>query len=185
MSRKQKVALGFTIVLISLLIIVLGGYLFLKARYPLEYQDTVQKYAEEYDLDPYLVCAFIWTESKFDAKAVSEVGAVGLMQIMPETGAWIGEKIDREITEDMLTDPEVNIQLGCWYMHYLLDRFDGDLTKMTAAYNAGPNRIDDWLDDPSYSPDGDALETIPFEETHNYVQRVEKAYEIYKLLYKL
>ena len=78
MGRKQKIALTFFIICIFILLIIVGGYMFVKTRYPLKYEDYIMKYAEEYHLDPYFVCSIIWTESKFDPEVVSSRGAVGL-----------------------------------------------------------------------------------------------------------
>lgn len=186
MGRKQKIALTFFIICIFILLIIVGGYMFVKTRYPLKYEDYIMKYAEEYHLDPYFVCSIIWTESKFDPEVVSSRGAVGLMQIMPDTGKWIAGKLGMEdFEEENLHDPETNIQMGCWYLKFLSDKFDGDTTKIAAAYNAGHNRVSEWMTDPEHSTDGETLDNIPFEETKNYVKRERQSYEIYKFLYKL
>ena len=146
--------------------------------YPLEYQEEIALYSETYDLDEYLVCAVICTESHFDASAVSYKGASGLMQIMPDTGEWAAGIIGIEgFSEEMLFEPETNIMIGCWYLSYLADMFDGDQEKILAAYNAGPANVKGWID----SEDGSL--TILYEETAEYVERVQRYYEIYKGLY--
>jgi len=186
MGKKQKAILILLILLIFILLVAIGGYLLIKTKYPLEYQKEISRYAEEYGLDPYLVCAVIWTESKFDPDAYSQRGAIGLMQIMPETGEWIAGKLDiADFETKMLYDPQINIRFGCWYLGYLSERFDGDVTKICAGYNAGPNKVDQWLEDPAYSSDGITLDLIPYEETKNYVEREQSSYEIYKVLYTL
>ena len=178
--------MGIFITLVILLVLVVGGYIFVKNTYPLHYEEEILEYSQEFGLDPYFVAAVIWTESKFQANAESSQGAIGLMQIMPDTGNWIAEKLDMgEQDEDTLVDPDVNIRLGCWYLSYLMDKFDGDLTKVMAGYNAGPNRVEQWLQDPEYSSDGTSLETIPYEETENYVKRIQTSYKIYQFLYDL
>ncbi len=155
-----------------------------KQEYRLEYPALIQQYSREYSLDPYLVAAVIHCESGNRPEAESPKGAVGLMQIMPETGAWIGEKLGVEGFEtEMLKAPATNIQMGCWYLNYLLDRFDGNLPHALAAYNAGPGNVSKWLEDPACAQDG-VLREIPFEETRNYVERVERAYAVYEELYK-
>ena len=185
MARKQKVTLSIFIIIIVLLLIVVGGYLFLTSRYPLKYEELILKYAKQYDLDPYFVCAVIWTESKFDPDAESSKGAIGLMQILPDTGEWIAGKIKMEgFSAEKLTDPETNIRLGCWYLSYLEDKFDGDITNIAAGYNAGPAKVEQWLKDEKYSSDGKRLENIPYEETENYVKRERQSYEIYKFFYR-
>ena len=155
-----------------------------KSQYRLEYEDLIERYAGEYGLDPDFVAAIIHTESGFDPEAGSGAGAMGLMQIMPETGEWIAGKLGSEgFTANDLLDPETNIEMGCWYLQFLQERFDS-LPVIMAAYNAGHNRVMEWLDDPQYS-DGTNLTNIPYEETDHYVKKVTKAYEKYKELYEL
>jgi soluble lytic murein transglycosylase len=146
--------------------------------YPLEYEDTIAQYSRAYEIDPYLVCAMIRAESSFDPDAVSGDGAVGLMQVLPSTGEWVAGKIGMDdYTEDTLSDPEVNIRIGCWYLHYLSGLFDGNTDHMVAAYNAGQNNVLKWIE----SDDG--LNNIPFPETEKYLDKVNAYYEIYKGLY--
>ena len=151
--------------------------------FPLKYQDLIVRYSREFSLkekgmDEYHIAAIIRTESRFNEKAESKKGAVGLMQILPDTGAWAAEKIGiGDYTADSLWDPEVNIRIGCWYLAYLADMFNGDLTKVLAAYNAGPTNVKKWLED-----DGNLI-NIGHLETQSYVMRVEKYYDIYKALY--
>lgn len=177
-------ALGIAVLVLVLLALV--GYPYLKKMaYPLKYQDSISQYAKENGLDPYLVCGVIHTESRFDNEAESRVGAVGLMQIMPDTGQWIAQKMPLEGYEEAkLKDPETNIRMGCWYLRYLMDRFDGDLTLVLAGYNAGPNRVTQWLADPQHSQNG-TLTNIPYEETENYVKKVQNAKEMYEAYYTL
>lgn len=184
-KKKRKTLIVLFVTLAVMFVSLLGLYCYFRILYPMKYQDLISKYAEGYQLDPYFVSAVIWKESRFQEDVVSSAGAIGLMQVMPETGRWISEKIGLENYSDaLLTDPECNIQLGCWYLNYLTDVFQGDLTKILAGYNAGPNRVRTWLEDPEYSSDGTTLEKIPFVETENYVQKVQQSYKIYRLLYK-
>jgi soluble lytic murein transglycosylase len=151
--------------------------------FPLEHQDQIKKYSAEFalkdkGLDEYHVAAVICTESRFNEKAESAKGAVGLMQILPDTGEWAADKIGiGDYTADSLWKPEVNIRIGCWYLAYLSDMFDGDLEKVFAAYNAGPGNVKDWLEE-----DGELVD-IKHVETQNYVVKIEKYYDIYKRLY--
>jgi soluble lytic murein transglycosylase len=155
-------------------------------RLPLAYQDEIKKYAAAYDLDPARVAAVIYCESSFQPEAVSSAGARGLMQIMPETGGWIAEKLKDTsyYTDEKLFEPELNIRYGCWYLNYLDGRYDGDLTKATAAYHAGGTRVDEWLADKEYSTDGVTLATIPYDSTRAYVANVKTAYEHYKEIFR-
>lgn len=155
-----------------------------RGRYPLEYIKIIQENADRYHLDPYRVAAVIRTESGFDPEAVSGAGAVGLMQIMPDTGEWIAGKL--EITDfepDLLFDPEHNIEMGCWYLQFLQERFHDDPELVAAAYNAGHGRVSEWLSDDSVSHDGEHLQDIPYRETREYVERIGSAYEAYRRLY--
>jgi len=151
--------------------------------FPLKYQDLIVRYSGEFSLeekgiDKYHVAAIIRTESRFNEKAESQKGAIGLMQILPDTGAWAAEKIGIEnFSAENLWDPGVNIRIGCWYLAYLADMFNGDLTKVFAAYNAGPTNVKNWLEE-----DGQLI-NIGHTETRGYVIRVEKFYDIYKTLY--
>lgn len=153
-------------------------------NYPVAYTDFITQYATEYEQDPYLVQSIMRCESSNDPDAVSNVGAIGLMQIMPDTGTWIAHKLDLDdvYTEEMLYDPQTNIEFGCWYLHFLSGRFHDNRKQMIAAYNAGHGTVEKWLEDPKYSQDGE-LVTIPYEQTARYYDNVTTAYENYTTLY--
>lgn len=152
--------------------------------FPYKYKEYVDKYSEEYNVDPLLVLAVIRGESNFDPKAESNKGAKGLMQIMDSTGKWISEEIGiQEFTPDILFDEETNIRLGCWYLQNLEGEF-GSLDLVLAAYNAGSGHVTKWLKDERYSPDGDVLTYIPFAETKKYVDKVKTNYNVYKHFYR-
>lgn len=178
--------------IIAILILIVAGIgvlwylnsdLWERSRYPLSYTEIIRENASRYDLDPYRVAAVIRTESGFDPEAVSGAGAMGLMQIMPETGEWIADKLDMENFQlNTLFDPAVNIEIGCWYLDFLADRFD-DPELIAAAYNAGHGRVAQWLGDDTVSADGEHIETIPFPETRDYVERISEAYDAYRRLY--
>ena len=102
------------------------------------------------------------------------------MQIMPETGEWIAWRQGKEYDESRIFEPDYNIDLGCWLLSFLLEKYNGDVELAAAAYNAGHSAVNRWLDDPKYY-DGKKL-TIPYEETENYVKKVKDAYEKYQFL---
>lgn len=182
---KRRVLLVVLVVLVALAGVIGVLYLreyFLKLEYPLKYEDTIVQCAKEYRLDPYFICALIHAESRFDLDAVSEDHAQGLMQVMPETAEWIAEKLD--MADYDLKDPETNIRFGCWYLHFLEDKFGGDVQLTLAAYNAGHGKVDQWLAEGYAAPDG-SLREIPYEETKNYVDKVNKAYAVYQKLYEI
>lgn len=151
---------------------------------PKKYSEFVEKYSEEYNIDEYLVYSVIHAESGFKKEAVSHKAAIGLMQITESTGQWAAEKIGIEGFEtDNLHDPETNIKIGCWYLSELLKQFDGEISTALAAYNAGNGKVSGWLSDPEYSNDGKTLFKIPYEETLNYVRKIELIYKLYEFVY--
>lgn len=152
--------------------------------YPIKYSEPVEKYSKEYDLDKYLVYAVIQAESKFDPNAKSEVGAIGLMQIMEETAIECNEKAEfgYNIPQD-LKDPEINIRIGCYYLSRLLDVFEGDKKLALAAYNGGIGNVNKWLDDEAYANGNGGLDITPYQETNDYVDKVLKSYERYREIY--
>ncbi|GAA0085265.1 lytic transglycosylase domain-containing protein [Clostridium sp. CTA-7] len=171
-------------ILIVILITYLGITLVMKKYiYPYKYTEYVNKYSEEYEIDPYLVLAVIKTESDFNKEAVSKREAKGLMQIMDTTGQWAAKEIGiNYFMPSMLFDPELNIRMGCWYLKALEKEFD-NLDLILAAYNGGSGNVNKWLSDEEYSSDGESLNYIPFPETKKYVDKVKANYNIYKYLY--
>lgn len=151
---------------------------------PKKYSEIVEKYSDEYNIDEYLVYSVIHAESGFKKEAVSHKAAKGLMQITESTGQWAAEKIGIEDfeTNDLL-EPETNIKIGCWYLSELLEQFDGEKTTALAAYNAGSGKVNGWLSEAEYSLDGKTLNKIPYEETLNYVRKIELIYKLYKFVY--
>jgi len=154
--------------------------------YPLAHARRVRELAENADLDPFLIHAVMREESHLNERLVSSAGAIGLMQIMPATGGWIAARAGFErYDESLLYDRDVNLQLGTWYLGYLRNEFDGNLVHVLAAYNAGPGNVRRWLTNGSGTNDVDLfIETIPFEETRNYVKKVLGAYGNYIQLYR-
>lgn len=155
-----------------------------KKQYPIKYEHFVDKYSEKYGLDRYLVLAVIRTESRFDVYAVSSADAKGLMQLTDETGSHVAKKIGlTKYTNDMLFDPETNIQLGCCYLSELISKYKNDVDTALAAYNGGPGNVDKWLSNDEYTDGTGKLQTIPYAETRNYVKKVNEAMNMYKSLY--
>lgn len=154
--------------------------------YPRSYSEYVEAAAAKYELDPALVYAVIRTESGFNPDAGSGAGACGLMQIMPETFEHCMYMRDEEgkYTTDDLFDPAVNIDYGCYILRNHLDQFDNEECAV-AAYNAGAGSVETWLNDPNISTDGKTLvvDNIPYDETRDYVHRVEDAKKVYHELY--
>ena len=194
MAKKKKGCLDGVFDTISIFIcLVLIGFVFFKLfdietfyknRYPLVHKETVEKYCDLYGVDEYLVQAVIRAESFFNENAVSKKGAIGLMQIMPETGSWVAKKLNLEnFTTEDLFDPEKNIMIGVWYISFLTDKFKGNLDNVIAAYNAGPSNVSKWLSTEDTSSDGENLIDIPFGETKKYSEKVKLAYDMYLKIY--
>ena len=190
MSRKRyrirKSAVAVTLVLLILIVgfcVWFAGRSVEKATYPMRYREYVEQYAEQNGLEPTLVFAVIKTESSFRADAVSSVGAIGLMQIMPSTAEKLAKRLSEETpSEEALCDPETNIRYGCAMLAWMRSEF-GSMDTVLAAYNAGWGNVRRWLADKSYSSDGVTLDVIPFKETENFVSRVNLAAEKYRELY--
>jgi soluble lytic murein transglycosylase len=145
-----------------------------RLRYPLEYDQLVRRSAQSYDLDPALVAAVIYTESRFEPDAVSDVGAIGLMQLLPETGKWIAKTTGRtRFRVGDLYDPKVNVRYGAFYLGRLLEKY-GDVRFALAAYHAGQSNADRWL-----AGNG----KIGFSDTRAYVDGVLEAREVYRKAY--
>ncbi|GBE57921.1 soluble lytic murein transglycosylase precursor [bacterium BMS3Abin01] len=158
---------------------------YVRWRYPLEYTGIIVQYSQKNALDPALVAAVIFQESGFEPASESAAGAVGLMQLMPGTAAWIaGNTGGADFTVADLGDPEVNIAYGCWYLGYLLDRYDGSEALALAAYNGGTENVDDWVKVARGEGRGfSTVDDIPYKETRDFVRDVSKGKEAYARVY--
>lgn len=186
-NRRRKNRFFKTTKLVMLILLVfLGAFGMVKGTekvFPKKYIEYVEKYSKEYDIDPFIVLAVIKTESNFKENATSKKGAKGLMQIMDETALWVNEKINiKDFSEGMLYNPKENIQIGTWYLKWLLDKFDSEDLAIL-AYNAGHGNVAKWLSDKSLSSNGESLNSIPFEETNNYLLKVKFNYSMYNIIY--
>ncbi len=183
-KKKSRVTLIIWAFLLSLAL-TLSLTPIMRLVYPLSYIEEIEKYSEKYELDKYLVIGIISAESGFDPDAQSHKDAKGLMQVKEETAKWLSESLEIETNSGDITDPDVNINIGCAYMRYLIDRYGGHEDTAVAAYNAGPGNADKWLSDTRYSKEGKVLFKIPFYETEEYVKKVQKRREIYQRLYEI
>jgi soluble lytic murein transglycosylase len=175
MKRTLKIIIAASAtVLLILIFYFFFPHVWGEAVYPLEYKDSIVKYAKQQDLDPNLVCALIYTESRFNNTSTSGAGARGLMQIMPGTGASIASDMgDSNYSPDNLYDPDTNIRYGTYYIKGLIDKYGGNLDLALAAYNAGVARADAWKD---------GRESLPF-ETVFYIQHVKDVQDMYNKVY--
>jgi soluble lytic murein transglycosylase len=184
MYKHCKRVFALLLVLLTVLISAcLFGCASMEEQYPRKYSEIVTEEAKNCNLEEALVYAVIKAESNFDANAVSRVGAMGLMQLMPSTFQWM---LDREgntqLTEDDITNPSINIRYGCHYLAYLSTKYSS-VYEIAAAYNAGDGAVDLWLNDDHYSSDGVHLDSIPYPETASYAEKVTENYKTYLELY--
>lgn len=175
----------FTLAVTLVLLVSFGYCVVLPRILPLRYQELVERYAAENRLEESLVYAVIFCESHFEPEAVSSADAKGLMQVTNETGWWAAEQMGLQPETIDLTDPETNIRIGCWYLGWLYEKFDGVQDTALAGYNAGHGNVAKWLANEEMSRDGITLDEIPYGETKSYVKRVELAEKIYRLVYRL
>lgn len=180
--KKYVPMIAFFVVIIIAVCAVFGVNSYRKNTYKRDYSEFVEKYSSEYSVPESLVYAVIKTESGFDKDAVSKAGNIGLMQLGDDTYTWISRVMGEEAPTGPIDDPETNIKYGTYYLHNLYKRF-GDWDTALAGYNAGHGRVASWLDDKLYSTDGKTLTYIPIDETRNYVNKVNRAKEIYEKLY--
>ncbi len=185
---KAAIIVVFLLLLVTIFLISTGVISEIKKNidrkfYPLEYKEAILKASDDYNMDPALICAVIFTESRFREDATSSVGARGLMQLMPETFEYLAKKRGDTPPED-ITDPETNIDYGVYYLRYMTDTYGfEDLYTTCAAYNAGPGVVTSWLSNEEYSKDGKTLSVVPYEETENYIKKIKSAEIMYQTLY--
>jgi soluble lytic murein transglycosylase len=181
--RNSKRLRLLALILIVFLICSYKFQIIDKIFYPYPHRETIEKYALAYKVDPLFVTAVIREESHFMPYSSSHKGAVGLMQLMPETAkeisAWLGDNYG---SVD-LTTPEDNIRYGTWYLASLSKQYAGNRILVLAAYNAGSGRVNKWLATSSRNLNSYQIDDIPFKETREYVQKVLGSYEKYVKLY--
>jgi len=155
--------------------------------HPYSYRQLIETQAQIQNLHPAYIAAIVLNESSFKPTAESRVGARGLMQIMPDTAEWVHGKIGQgqPYSFDSMYDPDTNVRYACWYLNFLSERFRGDPVLVAAAFHAGQNTVQNWLNDSRYSADSRTivLEDMPDGPTKNYAARVMQAYAVYRRLY--
>jgi len=181
---KHKSILVIALFFIITLALINNRTTIIRMAYPIKYNESVEKYSRQFNIDKNLVYAVIKAESSFTETAVSKKKAAGLMQITEKTGAWGARVLNvKDYSYESLFNPDINIMIGCWYLSTLMKEFDNNLQLTLTAYNAGSGNVSQWLDDERYSFDGSSLKNIPFDETQNYVLKVNEYYGVYKKLY--
>jgi soluble lytic murein transglycosylase len=155
-----------------------------EALFPRAYWPDLRKYSTLNGLDPYLVASLVRQESEFNAAAISRANAVGLMQLLPKTGKSVARQVKlRGYSAPQLYTPEVNLQLGTRYFKDMVDKYNGQFEYALAAYNAGTDRVEDWLGQGHYRDPQEFVESIPFTETREYVQAILRNASVYRQLY--
>jgi soluble lytic murein transglycosylase len=154
------------------------------ALFPRPYWTDLKRFSIANGLDPYLVASLVRQESEFNPAAVSRANAIGLMQLLARTGKLVAkqEKLKRYTASDLYT-ATVNLQLGTRYFRGMVDQFGGSFEYALAAYNAGSDRVVDWLGQGKYRDEQEFVESIPFTETREYVQAILRNASVYRQLY--
>lgn len=200
LTRGPKTWRLIGLVAVLLVVVWAGRESVLKRVYPFPYRDEVLTYSREHGLDPHFVAAIIRNESGFNPNARSRAGALGLMQVMPDTGRWVAQALGfADYTPELLKDPATNIMIGTWYLADLKREFSGNLVLVVAAYNAGRGRVREWVERDGWQPDPVACEMVPWpgqevtedyplskialSETRSYVRNVIDALKRYRALY--
>lgn len=180
--RKKRVLLllflGFTV-------LIFFNSAWLSLFYPIYYKEEIRQHARSNNLDPFIVAAIIKVETNYKPGAQSKKGALGIMQIMPDTAKWVimKAKLPDTSLDQVQNEIGTNLQIGTWYLKSLENQFGGNEIAMIAAYNAGPTNVKNWLKSGVWDGRLETSKDIPFGETRHYVQRVSHYYKQYSEIY--
>lgn len=179
----------------KLVIILIAGFVFtlcLSAyktiqalAHPIRYESIIEINAERFSIPSYLIASVINVESSYNETAISSKDALGLMQVKLDTAQYISDlyNLGETIQENDLLTAEKNIEYGCRYLKYLINKFENTFTALI-AYNAGETRVMVWLKDENFSTDGKSIYNIPYKETKNYIEKIKKNMKFYEKIYK-
>ena len=205
LSTKRRAVVSA--VLLLLVFVTISSNPFWRTMYPIRYQQTIQQAADDADVNPLLIASVIRTESKFHTQDVSHAGAIGLMQLMPDTAQWMANRLEAgqspigigqspalspsgspnaiapQSTKRDLSEPTFNILLGTWYIRYLISQFHGNQVAAIAAYNAGPQRVKLWIQSGIWNGQLETITAIPVGETRHFVDRVFYNLTLYTKIY--
>ena len=189
LNRRTVISL----VLLVAVVVLISSNAFWRWMYPIGYQSDIQQAAQISQANPLLVASVIRVESKFQSTDVSHAGAIGLMQLMPGTAQWVAQQMQTQglpystsVVKGQTVDlsvPAVNIRLGAWYIHYLVQQFNGNEVAAVAAYNAGLTRVRYWLAHGRWDGQLATITDIPVGETRHFVDRVFYNYQLYQRIY--
>ncbi|WP_172252373.1 lytic transglycosylase domain-containing protein [Saccharibacillus deserti] len=154
--------------------------------YPIGYKEDIREQSESYDIDPFLIASIIRVETNFKPSKESRVGALGIMQLMPDTANWAIEqgRLPQATPERIKHEPDTNIRIGTWYLRNLSDQFGENRLAVVAAYNAGPGNVKKWIREGTWDGTLEDVRSIPIGETRHYIQRVVYYYNQYTKVYE-
>lgn len=181
--KVVKRLLIFILILVVLLFALVFGVVYMGVNDAHEpYVGLIEKYSKEYSLDEALVASVIKVESDFRPEIKSDAGAVGLMQLLPDTAKWVADRLGEEYSSDKLTDPETNIRYGTYYFKYLLNHFKSEDFAIL-AYNGGMGNVDSWIKDGLISGFSGDYSKVPIQETRSYIKKVKDTHYLYSDIY--
>lgn len=187
-KRRISKSISLKIIIAAVMLVIMAFFAIFslpKAMYPIpeSCRAFVEHYSELYNVDKYMIYSIIKCESNFRENAVSNAGAVGLMQVTEPTYEWALVRMGEDVKDKIsLNDPETNIKFGTYIYSMLLSEFKDERTAL-AAYNAGRSKVIEWLKDPRYSDDCKTLKDAAYSETDDYVRKVMASYKIYSKIY--
>jgi len=154
-------------------------------RFPRAFAEPLEQAATRYGVDPLLLWAFMTVESSYNPRAISRSNARGLMQVMPQTGGLIADRMAlRGFSPALLFEPAVVLEMAAWYVQQLLHKFDGQVPLAIASYNAGPHRMASWLGAKAHLPLDVLIEEIPYDEAREYTKKVLRFWALYRRIYR-
>jgi len=188
--KKRAYALLF---IVLILVLFYNSAWMGRWMYPIKYEEEIRSAAHEQQVDPLLLAAIVRVESNYKVDKISKKGAVGLMQLMPDTANWIADLAGYQIPiEHRLMEPVVNIDIGARYVRSLNQQFGSAeksetdrIALVAAAYNAGPGSVGKWLENGDWAGDYADVSRIPYGETRHFVQRIVYYYNIYNRYYEI
>ena len=173
---------SLTIILIVIILCAISIAFFF-VLFPIKKRNLVNSMADKYSLPRYVVASIVNIESSFDSNAISKVGAIGLMQLMPTTAFDCADRLNIEITIDDLYDESINMEIGCYYFTYLLKLFDNNIINSLCAYNWGLNNVRVWIDKGNCDSEG-TITNIPVDETRIYLKKFKINKFVYQNIYR-
>jgi soluble lytic murein transglycosylase len=181
---RKKRAFALLLIVFLLMLFMNSSYIG-KKLYPIYFQEEIRQSASNNQVDPFLIAAIIRVETNYKSHLESKKGAIGIMQLMPDTASWIVETSDvGYYTVDDLKHANVSIQMGGWYIGWLLKHYNGNIYYTIAAYNAGQGNVNKWKQNGIWKGTPEDIDHIPFGETRHYIQRVLYYHNKYTDLYK-